>query len=55
MDKHGEAIMTEEEWFDFQYENYLETQASVMSYQNDKIEHELERMLAPHTQVSQHK
>ena len=55
MDKHDKAIMTEEEWFDFQYENYLEAQASAMSYQNDKIEHELERMLAPQTQVSQHK
>lgn len=55
MDKYGEAIMTEEEWFDFQYENYLEAQANAISCQDDKIEHELKRMLAHKTQVSQQK
>lgn len=55
MDKSGEVIMTEEEWFDFQYESYLEAQADAISYQNDKIEHDLECMLAHQAQVSQHK
>lgn len=53
MVKHNKPIITEDEWFELQYENYLEKQANAISCQEDKIEHELERMLARQTQVSQ--
>lgn len=53
MDKYDEIAMTEDEWLELQYENYLETQVNAISCQEDKIERELERMLAQQTQVSQ--
>lgn len=53
MDKYDEIAMTEDEWLELQYENYLETQGNAISCQEDKIERELERMLAHQTQVSQ--
>lgn len=53
MDKYDEIAMTEDEWLELQYENYLETQGNAISCQEDKIERELERMLAHPTQVSQ--
>lgn len=53
MDKHNEAVMTEDEWLELQYENYLETQAGTLSCQEDKIERELEHMLTYQTHISQ--
>lgn len=53
MDKHNNAAITEDEWLDLQYENYLETQIGAISHQEDNIERELEHMLANKTQVFQ--
>lgn len=53
MAKHNRPAMTEDEWFELQYENYLETQANAISCQEDKIERELGHMFACQTQVSQ--
>lgn len=52
MDKHNNTAITEDEWLELQYENYLETQIGAISHQEDNIEHKLEHMLANKTQVS---
>lgn len=44
--KHNKTAMTEDEWLELQYENYLVTQANTISCYEDTIEHELEYTLA---------
>lgn len=53
MNQYQDMTITEEEWLEHQYENYIEETIDLIECREDKIESELERLIAQNSNISQ--